>query len=157
MKRLIYILMVAIGSIFLTTTATAGDVDDVKAAVQAFYEALNSSTVDDFTKFILPAGSGNFPRTGELLDPGAITVEDIKNTMQANFDAGLKFELQIHHLDAKVYGNAAVATYYTTGPTTYPNGTVLQGTFRGSLMWIKQSGQWKIAHVHISSLQAEPQ
>ncbi len=157
MKRLICILMVVIGSMFLTTIATADDVDDVKAAVQAFYEALNSSAVDGFTKFILPGGSGNFPRAGGLLVLGGITVEDIKNTTQAQFDAGLKFELQIHHVDAKVYGNAAVATYYTTGPTTYPNGTVLQGTFRGSLMWIKQSGQWKIAHIHISRLQAEPQ
>ena len=157
MKRLIYILMVAIGSIFLTTTATAGDVDDVKAAVQAFYEALNSSTVDDFTKFILPAGSGNFPRTGELLDPGAITVEDNRNNLQALFDSGLKFEVQIHHLDAKVYGNAAVATYYLTGRITYTSGTIPQGIFRGSMIWTKQAGQWKRVHTHISRLVTEPQ
>ena len=41
MRQLITILMVLVIGMFLTTTATADDEDDVKAAVQALYETLN--------------------------------------------------------------------------------------------------------------------
>ena len=155
MKRFIYILMLSAGCTFLTTGAAADDADDVKAAVGAFYEAINSGNAGDYIKFVTAEGS-TFPRTGTLLRIGAGSVEEAKNNLQAGFDAGLKFDVRVHHLDAKVYGNAAVSTYYTTGPTTYPDGTVLQGTFRASIVWTKQGGQWKIVHIHVSGLQTEP-
>ena len=156
MRQLITILMVLVVGMFLTTTATADDEDDVKAAVQALYETLNKGDADGRMKLNLPETSG-FARTGGLFNLDARTVEDRRNDLQARFDAGLKWEQQVHHLNAKVYGNAAITTYYTAGSTTYPNGDVLQGTFRCTIVWIKQAGQWKVAHTHISRLQTEPQ
>ena len=156
MKRLIAVLIVFIGGMVLTTTAAADDVDDVKAAVQALYETLNKGDADGYAKLVLP-GESLFLAAGGLLIRAAMTVEDIRNNLQALFDSGLKFEVQIHHLDAKVYGNAAVATYYMTGRITYTSGTILQGIFRGSMIWTKQAGQWKRVHTHISRLVTEPQ
>jgi len=156
MKRLIAVLIVFIGGMDLMTTAAADDVDDVKAAVQALYETLNKGDADGYAKLVLP-GESLFLAGGGLLILGAITVEDNRNNLQALFDSGLKFEVQIHHLDAKVYGNAAVATYYLTGRITYTSGPILQGSFRGSMIWTKQAGQWKRVHTHISRLVTEPQ
>lgn len=156
MKRLIAVLIVFIGGMDLMTTAAADDVDDVKAAVQALYETLNKGDADGYAKLVLP-GESLFLGGGGLLIRAAMTVEDIRNNMQALFDSGFKFEVQIHHLDAKVYGNAAVATYYFTGRITYTSGTILQGIFRGSMIWTKQAGQWKRVHTHISRLVTEPQ
>ena len=154
MRQLIAILMV--GGLVLTNAAKADDVDDVKAAVQALYETLNKGDADGYAKLVLP-GESLFLGGGGLLIRAAMTVEDIRNNLQALFDSGLKFEGQIHHLDAKVYGNAAVATYYYTGRITYTSETILQGIFRGSMIWTKQAGQWKRVHTHISRLVTEPQ
>ena len=155
MKRLIFMLTVLVAGIFLTVTVFADDVDDVKSAVQAFYEALNNGDAEVYFKFTIPEHT-HFPRTGGLLTSSTNTSEERTKELQDMFDAGLNFDVQVHHLDVKNHGNMAVSTYYTTGTTTYPDGTVLQGTFRASLVWLKQAGQWKIAHMHISRLETEP-
>ncbi len=135
---------------FATSATIADDTDDVKAAVQEFYDQLNNENTS-YTEFFLPSGD-QFPRTGVLIQPN----EEIIGTVQANIDAGLDFNVQVRHLDVKVYGNAAVATYYTVGTTDYPDGTVLSGVFRASITAIKQGRQWKFAHIHISPLQSQP-
>ncbi len=147
MKALTTLLVVGM---FLTTVAMADDVDDVKAAVLEFYEQLNNEN-PSFTRFFLPGGN-SFPRTGSLLQPS----NNDRSAAQTNFDAGLDFDVAVRHLDAKVYGDAAVATYYTTGPTKYADGSTLQGSFRASMTWAKQGGQWRIVHIHISPLQSQP-
>ena len=155
MKRLICMLTILVAGIFLTGTTFADDVDDVKSTVQAFYDALNNGDAAGYVEFIIP-GHPHFPRTGGLLTSTTSTTEEMRKELQEMFDAGLKFDVQVRHLDVKNHGNTAVATYYTTGPVTYPDGTVLKGTFRASLVWLKQAGQWKIIHMHISRLETEP-
>ncbi len=147
MKALTTLLVVGM---FLTTVAVADDADDVKAAVLQFYEQLNNEN-PSFTRFFL-AGGNTFPRTGSLIQPS----NNNRSAAQANFDAGLDFDVAVRHLDAKVYGDAAVATYYTAGTTKYADGSTLQGIFRASMTWAKQGGQWRIVHIHISPLQSQP-
>lgn len=156
MKRLTSIFIVFIAGMVLATTAIADDVDDVKAAVQTLYETLNNGDADGYAKLLLP-GESQFFGSGGLLTTGAMTVEGNRNNLRALFGAGLKVSVRIHHLDAKVYGKTAVATYYRTGRVTFPGGVVVQGTFRGSMTWIKQAGQWKRVHVHLSRLVTAPQ
>ncbi len=152
MKRLAYTFTLLVVGIFLPVTAKADDADDVKSAVEAFYDALNSGDAAGVSKFTSPGST--FPRHGRLLrSQGNTTQESRKARLQASFDAGLNYDLRIHHLDVKVHGETSVATYYTTGPTTYSNGTLLQGTFRASLIWLKQGSQWRIVHIHISRLE----
>ena len=147
MKALTTLLVVGM---FLMPAVLADDVDDVKAAVVEFYNQVNNENAS-YAEFFVPSGD-QFPRTGVLIQPN----EEIIGTVQANIDAGLDFNVQLRHIDVKVYGNAAVATYYTVGTTDYPDGTVLSGVFRASITAIKQGSQWKFAHIHISPLQSQP-
>jgi len=131
------------------TPLLADDVDDVKAAVLEFYEQLNSEN-PDFSSFYLPGGD-SFPRTGSLLQPNNLN----RAAVRANFDNGLDFNVEVRHLEVKVHGNAAVATYYTTGSTKYADGTILSGIFRASITAVKQGRQWKWAHIHISEVESD--
>ena len=130
--------------------------DDVKETLLSFYQALNSGDAAGVTNLSLLDAVGDFPRTGGLQaatdgDPG--TVEEQIQAFQGTLDAGLNFQVAVHHLEAKVYGSTAVATYYTTGTTTYADGTLLQGTFRATAVWVKDGQAWKVAHFHVSPLQ----
>jgi len=61
--------------------------------------------------------------------------------------------VQVRHLEARVYGRlSAVVTAYLTGRETASDGTSRQRTLRSSSMWIKQGGQWKEVHDHLSDL-----
>ena len=148
------VLPIAVGLVCLlgsTTAVLADDAEDVAAAVRAVYKALNNGDAAGYAELIAD-GYVNFPRTGALLGGGG-TAEEARSNINDRFRAGLDFSLQVHHVGVKVYGQAAIATYYTTGPTTYPDGSILQGTFRASLVWVKQGASWKIVHLHISELQ----
>lgn len=134
---------------FLAQSALAQDATSLEAAVSDFYEKLNNED-PTFADYFL-AGTYQFPRSGLLLQSNADSA-----SARANMDAGLDFEVVVHHLDAQVFGSTGIATYYTTGPTTYPDGTVLTGTFRGSITAIRQGNQWRWAHVHLSELETEP-
>ena len=142
MRQLIVILM--IGSLVLTTVATADDADDVKAAQLAVIAALNEGDVEAFGKHLLPETTGFFAAGGLLTEPWR------GKQLQAAFDAGLKFDMELRHLDVKVYDNTAILTGYETGVIIFPDGTTLKGPRRISTVWIKQAGQWKLAHIHLS-------
>ncbi len=147
MKTLTTLLVVGV---FLTTVAIADDVDDVKAAIQRRQVAANSGDAFAGTQ-ILIEGVTSFGPTGGLLE--RFDLEERRKDRQASFDAGLKFNLQDRHIEVRVYGNStAVATSYRVGTITRPDGTTGQPNNRVTTVWIKQGGQWKIAHVHISPL-----
>jgi len=142
MRQFIVILMV--GSLFLTNAAKADDADDVKAAMLAVIAALNAGDAEAFTKHVLPEVTGFFAGGGLLTDHWQ------GKQLKAKFDAGLKLDILLKHLQVKVYDNSAVVTGYETGAITFPDGTTLKGPRRISVVWIKQEGKWKQAHVHIS-------
>lgn len=119
------LLVSILGCLLLTAQAVADDAGDVESAVRAWYDALGAGDAAGVVKYAMRGSS--FPRHGGLLrSPLANTTQESRTAaLQASFDGGLKYELRIHHLDVQVHGEMAVATYYTTGPTTYPDGTVL--------------------------------
>ena len=63
-------------------------------------------------------------------------------------------DLQLRHLNVKVYGNVAVVTGYVVGTETSPDGTTEEVANRRTAVLVKQGGQWKEAHIHISPLVA---
>ena len=144
MKQLIVIITVLVVGLFFTTVATADDADDVKAAQLAVIAALNEGDVEAYGKHLLPETTGFFAAGGLLTEPWR------GKQLQAAFDAGLKFDIQLQHTDVKVYDNTAILTGYETGVMILPDGTTLKGPRRTSTVWIKQAGQWKLAHIHIS-------
>ncbi len=134
---------------FLTTVAMADDVDDVKAAIQRYFVALNSGDAQALAQGHLE-GFTSFGFAGGLLE-SFDSVEEQRKNRQAAVDAGVKFNLQDRHLDVRIYGSStAVATSYWVGTITLPNGNTVRPNNRITTVWVKQGGQWKIAHVHNS-------
>ncbi len=136
---------------FLTTVALADDVEDVEAAVQKYFDSLHSGDVDAWVQ-LFTEGHTTFSGGGGLLET-TTSLEVQRKTRQAGVDSGLARNLQARHIEVKVYGNlTAVATNYVVGTLTPAGGTPQQVLRRRTAVLIKQGGQWKIVHRHISSL-----
>jgi ketosteroid isomerase-like protein len=133
---------------------TADDrvIAEVKAATEAFYEALNRADAATAARYLLPGGD-SFPRSGRKLDPEATTAEQSRQNLQALFDGGLRFRVSIRELQVKPYGDTAVATFYTAGATQPAVGhPPSKGVFRASYVWVRRPQGWQIAHFHLSPL-----
>ncbi len=133
---------------FATTVAIADDVDDVKAAIQRYYVALNSGDSNAWIQ-LHAAGNTSFGPGGGLLERSDSLEEQRKN-QQAAFDAGLNYNIGPRHVEVSLYGNTAVSTRYGVGPIAFPDGTTTQTNNRITTVWVKQGGQWKVVHQHIS-------
>ena len=139
--------LVVVGMI-LTTVGMADDVDDVKAAVLRNYAALNAGDANAWTQ-LLAAGNTSFGPGGGLLERSD-SLEEQRRNQQAAFDAGLNYNIGPRHVEVSVYGNTAVSTRYGVGPIAFPDGTTAQTNNRITTVWVKQGGQWKVVHQHIS-------
>ncbi len=142
-------------SMFLTAVAMADDVDDVKAAMQSYFDAINSGNGAAIAWHRIPEYSSLV--RGGLIDRSSSMTQQ-RDAMQAMTDAGWKRDYRIQHMEVRVYGNAAVVTGYLTGTNTAPDGTVIQTREQRTGVLIKQGGQWKEVHRHaspLSSLQAQ--
>jgi ketosteroid isomerase-like protein len=51
-----------------------------------------------------------------------------------------------------VYKDTAIATAYLVGTVTSTTGTPVHVTGRSSWVHLRQNGEWKIAHSHLSPL-----
>jgi len=128
------------------------DMTDVKAAMMAAFEAFNAGDVQamgyyhsSFTGFL---GNG-----GPLVEVG----DDSREQLRAAFDAGFRVSWEMRDLRVEVYDRAAVATFYTEGTTSYPDGTVIRDPLRHTVVWVKQGDTWKEAHSHVSKLNLVPE
>jgi ketosteroid isomerase-like protein len=132
---------------FATTVALAGDVDDVRAAEDNYYAAMNSGDAHGWAQSRLSEESTRFGPGGAFLEVFG-SLEEQEQNRKAEFEAGLKYNLRARHLDIRVYGNTAVATLYGVGAA----GNNAQVNNRITLVWGKQGGQWKMVHAHLSPL-----
>ncbi len=133
---------------FATAVAIADDADDVKAAVERYVASLNAGDANAFIQ-LQAASNTRFAPGGGLLDRSD-SLEERRKAFQASVDAGLKYNIQARHLEVSVYGNTAVTTNYGVGRITFPNGTAAQVNNRITGVLVKQGGQWKMVHQHIS-------
>ena len=131
--------------LFVCDEVTAGDKEDVLAAVDAIKAAWMIGDIDAAQKRF-SAEFESFEADGSLLSP-----LDFEGSKVA-FAAGLKFNVQSAHSDVTVYGDAAILTEYHTRQVTPPGGTLVSMTLRGTIVFVKQKGQWKAAHAHVSHL-----
>jgi len=131
------------------TSVVADDVDDAKAAELDLMEAENQGDMDRIFRHIAPGRSVFLPNGGLLILGG--TPED-KRRRQAQSERGFKLNLRVRHLEAEVYGDTAVLTYYRVGTISAPDGTSRPVSLRVSVVRVKQAGQWKVVHRHGSTL-----
>ena len=52
-------------------------------------------------------------------------------------------------LQATVYGDVAVSTGYLVGTWTIGDST-REGTWRETIVWLRQGQGWQVAHLHVS-------
>ena len=146
MKALTTLLVIGM---FLMPAVLADDADDVKAAVQRYYAALNAGDPGALIQLHAAGRTSFFGPGGGLLERFD-SLEEQRKSQQAAFDAGVKFNVQSRHLEISVYGETAVTTNYGVGTITRPNGTTGQVNNRITTVLIKQGGQWKVVHQHLS-------
>ncbi len=132
---------------FLATVALADDMDDVKAAEENYYAAMNSGDAHGWAQSRLSAESTRFGPGGGLLEVFG-SLEEQEQNRKAEFDAGLKYNLRARHQDIRVYGNTAVVTLYGVGAV----GNNAQVNNRITRVWGKRGDQWKMVHAHLSPL-----
>ena len=125
--------------------AKAGDREDVLATMDAIKTAWTSGDVDTAQKHFLPEVD-NFDIDGGLLFPMGF------DDARAAFAAGLKFKVQLIHNDVRVYGDTGILRGYQVRQVTPPGGTLINMTIRVTVVFVKQKGQWKVAHWHASHL-----
>jgi len=143
--------LAAVASVALAAGAAAQSAEEqVEQGVLGFYQALNDGDARTWATYNNAAQyHGNFPRQGTVFGTALPVIEN----MQQGFDSGsTSYNLVVHHLDVRAYGNTAVATFYTTGPTTLADGTLITGTFRVSQVWVRDGQRWGVVHFHISPL-----
>jgi CubicO group peptidase (beta-lactamase class C family) len=121
--------------------------DEVKAAVMDIMTGFNSGDVDQIARRLAPQNN-RFPGEGGFLI-AFMDATELRTALQAGFK--LKFEVQ--NLETAVYGDSAVATFFMSGTITPPNGAPRrEGPWRGSYVWNKQEGIWKLVHAHQSAM-----
>jgi CubicO group peptidase (beta-lactamase class C family) len=121
--------------------------DEVKAAVMDLIGGYNASNVDQIERRL--ASVNNLFSGG-----GGFLTAFINPTEARNwFQAGFKIKYDVKNLEAAVYGDSAVATFFVSETVTPPNGNPSKdGPLRASYFFTKQDGGWKLVHAHESPL-----
>ena len=120
---------------------------EVKAAVMDIVTGFNSSNVDQIQQRLAPQQNRFYGEGGFLTS--FINVAELKQA----FQAGFKVKMEVKNLEAAVYGDSAITTFFAATTVTPPNGPVrTEGPWRSSIFWNKQEGAWKLVHAHQSPL-----
>jgi CubicO group peptidase (beta-lactamase class C family) len=118
---------------------------EVKAAVMDIVAGFNSGNVDQIERRLAPQ-QNRFQGEGGFLT-SFIDAPELRQAFQARF----KVTMEVHNLEAAVYGDSAIATFFMGTTVTPPNGTPrTEGPWRCSYFWNKQDGSWKLVHAHQS-------
>src|ERR1041384_1956963 len=121
---------------------------EVKAAVMDVLAGYNSGNVDQIEKRLAPQHNRFLGEGGFLT---SFNGSDLRQAIQAGF----KFKFEVYNLEAAVYGDSAITTFFMKGDVIPANGaTRTEGPWRVSYFWNKQDGVWKLVHAHQSPLGA---
>ena len=123
--------------------AKAGDKEDVMAKVSSWSTLLAAGDIEAME--ITP--HTRFGRNGGLLN--IVNPKQVKAWLSSS---GVKINIQNHHGDVEIYGDAAVYTGYENVNITPPNGESRQETNRLTVVFAKNKGDWEAVHVHVSAL-----
>ncbi|HEU4638893.1 MAG TPA: serine hydrolase, partial [Candidatus Binatia bacterium] len=120
---------------------------EVKAAVMDIVAGFNSGNVDQIQLRLAPQHSRFYGEGGFLTR--FIDATELKGA----FQSGFKVKLEVNNLEAAVYGDSAITTFFARAIITPPNGPQrTEGPWRSSYFWNKQDGTWKLVHAHQSPL-----
>jgi CubicO group peptidase (beta-lactamase class C family) len=119
---------------------------EVKAAVMDIVGGYNSGNVDQIERRLAPQ-QNRFQGEGGFLT--SFNAPELRQAFQARF----KINIEVQNLEAAVYGDSAIATFFMATTVTPPNGTQrTEGPWRVSYFLNKQDGAWKLVHAHQSPI-----
>jgi CubicO group peptidase (beta-lactamase class C family) len=119
---------------------------EVKAAVMDMIGGYNSGNVDQIERRLAPQ-QNVFQGQGGFLT--SFNAPELRQAFQARF----KINIEVRNLEAAVYGDSAIATFFSDTTITPPNGPQrTEGPWRVSYFLNKQDGAWKLVHAHQSPL-----
>jgi len=120
---------------------------EVKAAVMDIVAGFNSGNVDQIQQRLAPQQNRFYA------DGGFLTGFIDAAGQRAAFQSGLKVKVEVNNLEAAVYGDSAITTFFSKATITPPNGPQrIEDPKRNSYFWNKQDGAWKLVHAHLSPL-----
>jgi CubicO group peptidase (beta-lactamase class C family) len=120
---------------------------EVKAALMDIVAGFNSSNVDQIERRLAPQANRFY------VEGGFLTSFLDATELRGAFQSGFKIKLEVHNLEAAVYGDSAITTFFVNRTITPPNGPQrTEGPWRNSYFWNKQDGSWKLVHSHTSPL-----
>src|SRR6185503_9441974 len=120
---------------------------EVKAAVMDIVAGFNSGNVDQIQQRLAPQQNRFYGEGGFLTR--FINVAELGGA----FKAGFKMKMEVNNLEAAVYGDSAITTFFVGTTITPANGPQrTEGPWRCSYFWNKQDGAWKLVHAHQSPL-----
>jgi len=117
---------------------------EVKAAVMEIVGGYNSGNVDQIERRLAPQ-QNRFQGEGGFLT--SFNATELRQAFQARF----KINMEVQNLEAAVYGDSAIATFFMATTVTPPNGAPrTEGPWRVSYFLNKQDSAWKLVHAHQS-------
>lgn len=116
--------------------------EDVIAALQSTIDALNNQDAEAYVAHLHPNQTRFLPQSQDLFRGVSVAA------MQKSFQDGNRFDLKMEDLHVDFYGNTAIVTGYQTGPHNLPDGRVIEGKRKYSIVFIYEGGQWKSVHLH---------
>ena len=120
---------------------------EVKAAVMDVIAGFNTGNVAQIEQRLAPQHN-RFQGEGGFLTAFIDAAE-----LRSVFQAGFKLNFEVRNLEAAVYDDTAIATFFMSGTITPPNGAPrTEGPWRTSYVLNKQGGIWKLVHSHQSAM-----
>jgi len=137
-------LIIASATLASGCTAAGPGEQEVIEAVHAAYAAINAKNADALIDLILPEGYTEYSESG-----GAaflISPQSVRDILASD----LAVNLAVQDIEVSVIGESAIVTGYRAGSIEFSDGQRSAGTFRLSMLWVRDSGKWLLAHVHLS-------
>ncbi len=148
MRKVIAVLSVVACGLLVAAASVADNVADIKSTMEKHFVTFKAGDAAGHVAHHMAGNSSFQPDGGALIINDSLEEETVE--LQASFDEGYKFDFQLVDLDIAVYGDAAVVTSLLTGTVTIPDGTTEEVKNRRTAVVVRDGGEWKEVHTHIS-------
>lgn len=134
--------------ISISSSAFAGDKEDLKALAEQTAEAFNKQDYKTYFSYFTDDNT-EFPYVVSPLRHDAAMwksfIEGTASLAYVNYH-GQDFQIQVYN------GDAAVMTSYYTFTWMETGGSMNYQSGRATLVAVKQNGKWLVAHMHFSKM-----